>query len=299
MTKIILFLLLSLLSSNISNSQELHTRNTNWNKENLKGQVKSYIETRHKGENIYGFVVVTSCLRKEKFVFNKQGNLTGRLFYNCSIKNPYRQWTYRYDKEGNQVEFKECEISTLLPEKCITSEYIYKKKGNQIEVIMFEIREFFPEANDGKYVKKKWIYNYDTKTNLIKAEEFRGEDNLEQKITYTYDEKGNLTEENQVYNGKEHSKSTFKYSKSGNMIKEEYWCDYDDDLNKTFYYKYDEKGNVIEINIFSSAGDIIYKQGTNKYTYDEKGNWIKCVEYRTGRDVPSLLVLKRTYKYFD
>ncbi|MDX8553084.1 hypothetical protein MK851_05515 [Tenacibaculum sp. 1B UA] len=298
-TLITQFLLLYLLSSNISYSQELHTRNTNWKKENLKKHVKSYTETSNvaikKNGNIIQSLEKTYSSGKEKFVFNKQGSLTEIFFHRYSSKVPYRQWTFNYDKQGNQIKFRECEINIQLPEKCITSKYVYKKTGNQTEIKLYEIREFFPEADDGEYVHKKWIYTYNTKGYLIKAKEYLGKKNLKETISYTYDSENNLIEENHVYNGKEHSKNTFKYDRKNNVVEQKYWCE-DKDLNKTITYSYDDKDNVIA-EIFSSyTGNKIYKKNTYKYKYDRNENWKERIKYKNS--VP-IQVSKRIYKYFD
>lgn len=289
--KVIPFFLSIILFCNTSYAQELHDRNTYWKKENLKGVVKSFTEVSKSLKKIADEV---SGSGKEKFVFNREGNLTERSFYHYSANDLYRQWTYKYDKQGNQIEFRECNFNDLLPKKCILSKYTYESTSNKLKVIrLYESREFLQET--GKYVNKKWIYNYNENCNLIKAESYRGEDDRNQVNTYTYNEKGNITENYDVYNEKEHSKISYKYNENGNILEWKYWAGYDEDLNKIITYSYDEKENIIEKNFLSYIDNTILKKYNYKYEYDKKGNWKKCIEYKNG--IP-INMLERTYEYF-
>lgn len=289
--KVIPFFLSIILFCNTTLSQELHERNTNWKKENLKGVVKSFTEVSKPLKKIVDEV---SDSGKEKFVFNRDGNLKERSFYHYGANDLYRQWTYKYDKQGNQIEFRECSFNDLLPKKCILSRYTYESTSKNLKVIrLYESREFLQE--ESKYVSKKWIYNYKENCNLIKAESYRGEDDRNQVNTYTYDGKGNITENYLVYNEKEHSRISYKYDENGNMLEWKYWAGYDEDLNKIITYSYDEKENIIEKNYHSYTYNTIFKKYNYKYEYDKKGNWIKCIEYKN--EIP-IIMLERTYEYF-
>ncbi len=293
-------LLLNLLFYSISYSQKLHYNNSNWEKENLKGNVESYIEISNiaieKNGKIVQYSKKTSWAGKDKFIFNNQGNLVEKHFYNYTKGDLYSKWTYKYDTERQLIECRMC-FTDLASTKCHLNKYIYEKEGNKIVVRHYEIREFFPEAGDGDYVRTKWIYTYDKEQKyIIKSEEYRGEDDLQEKITYTYDENGNLIKENCVYNNKEHSIITYKYNEKGNVIEKKFWCDYYKEINKTIRFDYDENGNIVTELYASYEGDKIYSIYTYQYKYDKKGNWTECIKYKIGEPDK---VLKRTYKYFN
>lgn len=287
------FLLFTMLYCNATYTQELHNRNTNWEKENLKENIQSYTEISEPQKQIVDEISGPS---KTKFVFNKQGHLIERSFYNYRLGDFDLQWTYKYDNQGNQIEFRECTGNDLHQKKCILSKYTYKKKGNQTEIKLYEIREFLPESEDGDYTHKKWIYTYNNKGYLIEAEEYRGEKDLHTVNNYIYDNKGNLTTKKHVYNEKEYSKTSYKYDKKGNMLEWKYWASNDNDLNKIITYSYDDKENIVEKSFRKYTDGKIYRIYSYKYEYDRHDNWKKCIEYKNGTPIN---ILKRTYEYFE
>lgn len=274
------------LTADINFPKEPHNRTTDWEKENLKGNVHSYVEIG-KPEKLV--VDEISGASKEKFVFNSEGNLTERDFYSYRSQAYIRQWTYKYDKQGNQLEFREC-TDDGFHEKCILSKYVYKEEGSQKEIKQYEIREFFPEANDGDYVRKKWIYTYNKKGHLTKAEEYRGEKELNTVTNYICDDKGNLIKK---LIGK--SITSYKYNKRGNLIEWKYQAGYDKDLDKIITYSYDEKDNITAEEYRRYSDRKVYTKYSYEYEYDEKDNWIKCKKYKNETLVN---ILSRTYEYF-
>ena len=73
-------------------------------------------------------------------------------------------------------------------------------------------------------------------------------------------------------------KSTFTHDNKGNVIEEN---EYDSDgiLASRWIYTYDNKGNDIEWNRYSSDGSLEEKR-TYTYEFDQRGNWIKRIDFR-------------------
>jgi hypothetical protein len=76
-------------------------------------------------------------------------------------------------------------------------------------------------------------------------------------------------------------KKTYKYDEKGNKIEENI---YNDDGSLAFKktYKYDEKGNKIESNKYNADGSLSPKY-TITYKYDIMGNWIKQTTIKDGK----------------
>jgi len=252
--------------------------------------------------------------------FNEKGNKIEYCEYDSNGIQFHKE-TYKYDEEGNKIEY--CEYKGVKIQK--REEYKYDDKSNLIEKYEYNsdgsiyIKEIYKYDNEGNkvecydyllsykhkdtYLITRHTYAYYGKSKLI-AEYFGYKSNgsldeviesqLNHKIEYKYDERGNLIEEaSEDYNNKfkydekgnkiEYyrknsltrifdTRETFKHNEKGNIIE---YCKYDANGNLTEKkaYKYDEKFNVSEYSIYDSQGNI----GTYSYTYklDDKGNIIE------------------------
>lgn len=285
-TYIITFLNICTIFSQNNNiyNKEGHLRKTDWKEENLRRNVLSYIETTIPKKLIVDKI---SGLSKEKFVFNKQGNLIERDFYSG------QKWTCRYDKQGNQIEFRNCSSSN----GCIRSIFKYSIKENKKIVRHYQIREWMEDESD-EYVHEKWIYFY--KNNFLKkTERYRGENELTQEITYSYDN-DNLIEVYEIYNKEEHSKDCLEYDNKGRIKKLIIGCidkvSLRNGIDKIITYSYDENNNITKEKYGSYPEDKIYKIITYQYEYDKNGNWVKCTKYKNEEPI---IVIQRKYKYFN
>lgn len=158
--------------------------------------------------------------------------------------------------------------------------YIYDDKGNKIEEI-YNNSEGFPT------VKKK--YKYDDKGNNIELNGYRFDGILSSKYTHTFDDKGNEIESNS-YNpddGTLKYKMFKRYDIFGNLIliSQHYP---NGKLYHKLTYKYDDKGNKIELNKYG-------KKYTFKYEFYENNNWIKRIDYEDG--IP-ITIVERTIEYY-
>ena len=288
-TKVIFFLFLTSLYCNTSYAQELHLKNTNWKKENLKGNVQSYTEISQSKRFI---VDEFNGQSKDKYIFNKQGLLIERGFNH--------ERSYKYDEQGNQIEFRKCSGDVLIQEKCILSKYTYETKNGQTKIKFYEIREWlFPES-DGDYTRKEWVYSYSNE-NIIKVEEYgMSGDKLDQEITYTYDSENNIIEEYSIYAQKEHSKNCYTYDSKNRVTQITIGCYLKNSTlvgtEKIISYKYDGNNNITEEKYGTYPENKINRMYTYKYKYDRKGNWKSCKKYDTDG---LTLVTTRNYTYFD
>ena len=128
----------------------------------------------------------------------------------------------------------------------------YNEKGNKVE------RTYRYDSN------AKSVYTYDNKGNII--EENMTSINFVSKIMYRYDDK-----ENKIKEGNESHYSLYKLDDKGNAIEKN---DYKEDgsLTDKFTYRYDDKGNVIEKKDYRADGNLT---DMVTFKYDDKGSIIQ------------------------
>ncbi len=283
-----------------AHNKEGHLRISNWQEQNLKGQVMCFEETtnlaKKKRNTIEQIKYRTEYSGKEKYTFNKKGNLIElkRLDYSSSKLDNII--TYQYDTNDNQIGFRNCSFNFL--SKCVKSKFTYSNKENEKIVRHYEAREWMEEY--GQYVYEKWIYLYENKK-LVKTEHYIGETELNYETTFKYDNDNNLIEVYNIYNNKEHSKECFEFDTKGRIVKWIIGCYLSQNSSlkgteKIITYSYDENDNIVKERYGSFPKNEIIEIITYQYDYDKKGNWTKCVKYKNGTP---FIVKKRKYKYFD
>ena len=129
------------------------------------------------------------------------------------------------------------------------------------------------------------------------------DERFEFKYVYETDDRGRVTSERQYKNdGKLFRKRKYEYNNSGEVIKE---TEEDTIAVMTYSYKYDEKGNVIEVN---KTRDIKVNGSDSKeritYTdikYDSVGNWIerKITRFVKTEGLPQYKIPAETYTLVD
>lgn len=99
------------------------------------------------------------------------------------------------------------------------------------------------------------------------------------KYTFEYDAKGQLTKTCQYTKDANtlDNCTAYKYDKSGNIVELEIFKS-NGDLKRKQVIKYDNKGNEINVRNFDENGNFIDERNY-KYQYDEKGNWVERIEY--------------------
>lgn len=104
----------------------------------------------------------------------------------------------------------------------------------------------------GEYVKNDLInkktYTYDARGNLTENAEYKANGSLDGKVIYTYDARSNITE--------------LAYYKA------------DGSLDRKAIYTYDDKGNMTEAASYNTDGSLAWKD-IYTYEYDKFGNWTK------------------------
>lgn len=120
--------------------------------------------------------------------------------------------TKEYDQKGNIIEEKNYNNHNKLSSKGI---YTYDERGNKIKEIFINL--------DSKKPEEKNIYIYDKNNNKIEVQKYISE-NLSEKTTIKYDEKGNILEEHITdFNIKTSFKIVYKNDKTGNPIEKVYY----------------------------------------------------------------------------
>jgi hypothetical protein len=218
-------------------------QNTDYNKWNLKGRVKSIRESSFSAKDIDGKYMADSLQYYYLNEFNIYGNKildTKFLPDGKSDKN----YTYKYDKDNRRTE-----------------ENQYGRDGKLIRTIS---------------------YTYDSNGYLIEDNSIEGNGKPGKKITYLYDEKGNVIEDDS-YNGegKLQKKFTYKYDIKGNKT-ENYRYSADSILEKKVYCTYDIQNNIIDESSYKSDDRPIAKY-LYIYKYDNQNNWIEKIRISGGK----------------
>lgn len=249
--------------------------------EGLIGNVKSFTATIYQVEDSLGEIKEKHLLENYIIYYNTKGNITEiesyiSAWHTLSL-NGDREFrcVYNYDKNENLVEEKFFNSDGSL--NGFTT-YKYDHIGNRIEEIYYDKSNHVSEKTTFKYVKKG---------NEVEETRYDSDGGLDFRCVSKYDEKGNGIEHN-GYNsdGSLSFKRQCRYDDIGNMIEEVVYEDEEvlvvdkfgkaevTSLNYHYFYKYDNKGNIIECYGSNPKNPIKYK-----YEFDSIGNWIKKIEF--------------------
>ena len=288
MIKTKLFILLGLFSLSSTFAQtENRTDVQNHLKDlRLKGDVKTFKITPYKVVDYFGKIVKG----------DKQDFWTGDVVVVFDEKG-YKIETNRYNKVGQ------------LSQKVI---YKYDEQGKRI------VRDVY---NSFGKIQMKYMYVYDDRGSKTAYNSYTPTGKLHDTYQYLNDDKGRMIQELWTKSDKTFGlKYTFEYDAKGQVTKT---CQYTKDANtldNCTAYKYDKSGNIVELEIFKSNGDLKRKQVIKydnkgneinvrnfdengnfidernyKYQYDEKGNWVERIEYIN--DFPKALI-EREFIYY-
>ncbi|MBI35690.1 MAG: hypothetical protein CMP67_10060 [Flavobacteriales bacterium] len=303
---------------------------TDWEKHNLKGKVKSIKESEI-GDIDEGYSVNENKIYK----YNNKGNLIEEASYE-SDGDLFWKTTYHFDKNGNKVERnyispngsigvdkygKKIVPASNKPNGSLVFKYIYKydNNGNKVEEAKYKPDGSLMEKTTFKYDKNDEItnvYTYDPfekqiyKTsyqkkyysNGIQKEKSLYNASGELKATYKYDDNGNETEE-AIYNsdGSLSYKHIYKYDNNGNKIEFAFYRKSNDSLTLEVKetYKYDYKGNLTESTVYN-LGHSLSSKYNFEYEYDSKGNWTKWVSFKNKNEITKYSLTKeRKIEYYD
>ena len=197
-----------------------------------------------------------SVLYQEINYYSLDGTLTKSTTSN-NDGSSNKQIDCVYDLKGNEAIFFNGIPTYKVPTKrnkngIATEERTFSAQGDILYKIFFDSNR-----------RKTSAENYDY-------------GDFEYRITYKYDDKGNLIEEKKINRfGIVIWKAQTLYDINNNPYEKEQfnWCG--SHLSKE-RYKYDDKGNQIERKRLS-RNDIIVDKRTCVYYYDKTGNWIKRI----------------------
>lgn len=279
MKKLMLFILLGLFFMTSCNSQK---RETDLEKNNLKGNVRSLKEVSYEAITTFGKIHKGSKKREffidhDRYItFNEIGNKTEEKNYS-SEGNFLSNWEYKYNDKGLIRK-----ISRFEPVGTLSINEVYEYDDNLIV-------EYRLLVDTGKI--DKTIYKLNENGNVVEETHHNFDSSVFKKI-YEYDNKGNLTTELTYSDGKPAGKTIYVNNDTGDVIADVNYYPDGSFLWKSTYV-YDDKHNLIEFKRSVSGVDTIKKY---EYTYDSRGNWIKKIEFK---DDFAMYILERTIVYFD
>ena len=275
------------------------------NESSLKGRVKHYKESN--------YAPIWERLSPQDSTFSRWSEM------------PYFVIEYFLDPKGNILkEYRQIKEPSDSLYDISENQYLYDEKGKLIQKISKE--GYFSKIKDNEYKYIYYTnYIYDDKNRLIEEEKC-SEDLLDgEKMIYTYDNHNNIIEKisfndennhfyREIYDYNTENRKTnyrkeyiingykdkikeniWKYNKSGN-IDEEYVYElsstqYEEGTliynNAIRYYKYNDKGKLIEIRDKYLSSDSIIAQGATEghtsYVYNSKGNLLSKAGFIDGR----------------
>jgi len=158
----------------------------------------------------------------------------------------------------------------------------YDESGNEIESITYDIEGFMQNKNTSRN-------KYDEKGNLIEINSSDSILKYKRNVTITYNDNGYMTKIIQCGSGEGCFKGIYKYDEKNNMIEENVY----DSINRLYdksSYKYNDKGNEVEYNSYAEYGNLTQK---HTFTYDQNGFMVEDTQF----DLHGILKNKQFFKY--
>lgn len=232
----------------------------------------------------------------EKTFFDKNGLRKEQIRYTSLGKIDLR-YTFKYDNFGRIIRMDVYDGANKLIGK---KESKYDINGNEVERILFDEERGGPA---------KMLFKYDNEKNLIEIKNFNDKGELINIFKNVW-EKGKLVNsEIEDNNGKVIVKTHFVYDNNGNLIKEEV----NESSQYVISYKYDSKGNLIEISNPQTKRYMTYNQnndlvedklyssnGSRQYrvTFNYLKNGLQNEEIRYDNSDNPVFYGKYTYEFY-
>ncbi|GEM_PF-5996077 len=264
MRRLFLFVL-CFLSIGISAQTQKEESCNDWQKNSLRGRVKSYTEEKVVLIQRDGVTIKESRMTIETAEYNESGYLLEEINNNDDGSRSYKL-TYRYNDKNNIIEKNYYEGESDLPEQTVI---ICDSKGREIERTDF--------AKDGS-VKYRSIHIYNDKKNTVK-EKYCDNGAKDCRIfKKTFDEQGRVIEiKNYKTDGSLYVYKSFAYDKDGKKTEKYIYTapDYVYMTNNLKIVTFKTcKGNVFEICDWDNTSE-----DTNRLSFacerDKQGNWIR------------------------
>ena len=213
---------------------------TDWEKENLRGKVKSICIVNSLGEKEYlyngeGYLIEETVYLEDgeklrrNILYTKKGNKIKEIGYNKKGKEEYYS-DYKYNKYGYLKEWVTYAQGKLY-KKLV---YNYDSKGNESEVYLYYNKDKFDE---------KITQKYDLKNRLIEMEIFSNRKEYIEKKEYLYDQENHLVSIILKNDNIIVSKNIFRYDTNNNITEEQNYRDSTLIDTKTYIYSYDSHNN--------------------------------------------------------
>lgn len=192
--------------------------------------------------------------------------------------------TYVYDDAGRMIK-EICNKIKFFPPDTIT--YKYNSKGQVIEYktanLLFKYTYLDNGKTDTRVEGKKHLkYIYDNSDRLIFII-FNEKDTIQ---IFIYDENNRLIEKDQIG-----YKFWFLYDSSGNKIQSLFYYP-DDELYEECYYRYNEKGRLIEKKCFNNLSKKLKNSCWYSMEYNSDGLDSKRISYRKNGRIKEVWIYK-------
>ena len=252
----IIFLFLSIFSCTTDNQE----RNTDVERLNLSGKVKSLLKTNSRADSIL------KETHRELSLFNSNGNIIEKQSFKKSGEK-YKKWISIYDKNQFEIETIEIKYPNDTLKRWINK---YDNSGNEIESLIYDHKDSILSHTKSEYNK----FNKETESIILKS---RPAKNQLVKVSYEYDDGGNEVKTTRYYVDKSKTEWFTKYDSFGNEIE---WTVYDRmgnlERKDSTSYTYYNNNNIKEEKAYNTV------DGPEFYSisiYDEKGNEIEYIEF--------------------
>lgn len=251
--------LLTLVLFSISNGfSQFQSKENSLTSYSLKGNVKTLTEIISMGKLINGKFLLDSVCSKRVTHFDKAGYVTEETVSKYWFLYKTGSW---YEEYKNNPKFRYNSDGSIINDK---KTYRYDVNNHLIE-------KSYYGRNCNCSLDYKYTYVYNEKGNIIEENFGLGYFNK-----FSYDDNGNLVEKSKFRLGMKDSKDVYNYSNNRLIEIRNYYTRYDDvkgaePINQGLKekYEYDSKGNLIEMNQYSSNG-ILTK--SKSYKDDESDN---------------------------
>ena len=266
--------LLSFVHNGISQS------NPDWKANKLKDKVRSVSLLENYRYKREGKFTEWEILYNTKMSFDKSGRYTEYASMTPGGDLSYKT-TYAYfaaEKRAVLTYHKKDE------NPFVTKHWRYNAQG-----LLSEIQEYNKDNTAGW----RYVHTYDEKGNRVTLDSYKPEGTFYSKTSSTFDAKGNETGYLLQTTGYANSSRKYTYDDKGNKT-EEIWMNGKNETDFRFVRAYDAYGSMTEESTYKK--DKLIGKVTWQYVYDKKGNWIRRTQYSNeGVDFD---VAERTIVYY-
>jgi hypothetical protein len=256
---LIIFLFFSIFSCSTDNQK----RNTDVERLNLNGKVKSYLKRVSRTSNSKTDSVLKETHR-ELLLFNRNGNIIEKQSFKKNGEK-YKKWISVYDKNQFEIETIEIKYANDTLKRWLNK---YDNSGNEIESFIYDHKDSILSHTKSEYNKS----NKETELIILKNKPAK---NQLVKVSYDYD--GNEIKTTRYYADKSKTEWFTEYDSNGNETE---WRVYDKkgrlERKDEYSYTYDKDSNIIEDKSYSS-NDELGSYGISKY--DKRNNETEYYEY--------------------